>query len=79
MVARGGGGTDFNPPFNLFNDYSDDLENVQAFIYFTDGWGEVKAEVEPDVPVIWCITENSSYADKIPFGEKVFVNTAEFY
>ena len=79
LVARGGGGTDFNPPFNLLNDYSDDLENVQAFIYFTDGWGEVKAEVEPDVPVIWCITENSSYADRIPFGEKVFVNTAEFY
>jgi hypothetical protein len=39
----------------------------------------IGAEVEPDVPVIWCITENSSYADRIPFGEKVFVNTAEFY
>ena len=42
--VRGGGGTHFDPPFNLFNEHSDDVDDVCAFLYFTDGWGEVSAD-----------------------------------
>jgi len=79
LKVRGGGGTWFDPPFNLFNDYSEDVEEVQAFVYFTDGWGTVDAEVEPCVPVVWCVTEESSYAEELPFGEVVYVDTAGLY
>ena len=74
LEARGGGGTEFNPPFNLFNEWSDEVENVQAFIYFTDGYGKVDADVEPDVPVIWCVTDESEYSKDLPFGEVLYVS-----
>ena len=79
LRARGGGGTRFDPPFNWFNDYSDDVEDVQAFIYFTDGWGDVSADVEPSIPVIWCVTEESYYAERLPFGEVIYVDTSTLY
>mgnify|MGYP003131889938 FL=1 len=80
LEVRGGGGTDFDPPFNLFNNYSDDVEEVCAFIYFTDAYGEVDAKVEPSVPVIWAITHNGyEYDPKFPFGENVYVNVSEFH
>ena len=79
LRARGGGGTRFDPPFNLFNDYSDDVEDVQVFIYFTDGWGDVSADVKPSVPVIWCVTEESYYAERLPFGEVIYVDTSTLY
>jgi len=73
LEVRGGGGTRFDPPFNLFNDYTDDSENVQAFVYFTDGFARVSEEVEPDVPVFWCVTERSLYSEGLPFGELIYV------
>ena len=80
LEVRGGGGTDFDPPFNLFNDHSDDVDNVCAFIYFTDAYGEVDAKVEPSVPVIWAITHNGYEFDpQFPFGENVYVNVSEFH
>jgi len=80
LEVRGGGGTDFDPPFNLFNDHSDDVDNVCAFIYFTDAYGEVDAKVEPSVPVIWAITHNGyEYDPNFPFGENVYVNVSEFH
>ena len=79
LRVRGGGGTHFDPPFNLFNDYSDDVEDVQAFIYFTDGWGDVSADVEPSIPVVWCVTEESYYAERLPFGEVIYVDTSTLY
>ena len=79
LTYRGGGGTRFDPPFNLFNEYTDDTEDVIAFLYFTDGFASVSAEVEPDVPVIWALSEGSnSYYSKsyhdYPFGEKVYID-----
>lgn len=79
LKVRGGGGTRFDPPFNLFNDYTDDAHDVQAFIYFTDGWGRVEPESEPDVPVIWCLTDESFYSEGLPFGEKLYVDTSSLY
>lgn len=74
---RGGGGTRFEPPFNLFNDETEDTEDVIAFVYFTDGYCSVDAEVEPSVPVIWALSTNESYMRDYydyPFGEKVHIN-----
>jgi len=74
---RGGGGTRFEPPFNLFNDETEDTEDVIAFVYFTDGYCSVDAEVEPSVPVIWALSTNESYMRdyyKYPFGETVHIN-----
>ena len=80
LEVRGGGGTDFDPPFNLFNDHSDDVDDVCAFIYFTDAYGEVDAKVEPSVPVIWAITHTGyEYDPNFPFGENVYVNVSEFH
>lgn len=79
LTVRGGGGTSFDPPFNLFNDFSDDVDDVQAFIYFTDGEGYVSPEVEPDVPVFWCVTYKSRYSEELAFGEKIYVDTSSFY
>tara|TARA_R100001440_G_scaffold17978_2_gene30246 strand:+ start:468 stop:1835 length:1368 start_codon:yes stop_codon:yes gene_type:complete len=79
LEMRGGGGTAFDPPFNLFNDHSDDVDDVCAFIYFTDGWGMVSPDVEPDVPVVWAITdEYRSHSQEMPFGEVVHVDVRDF-
>ena len=72
---RGGGGTRFDPPFNLFNEYTEDTDEVLAFIYFTDGFGYCNAEVEPSVPVIWALTGGENYCtDDLPFGEKISID-----
>ena len=79
LKVRGGGGTSFDPPFHLFNEWSDDVEDVQAFVYFTDGFGTVEPEQEPECPVVWCVTDKSRYSENLPFGEVVYVDTADFY
>jgi len=74
---RGGGGTRFEPPFNLFNDETEDTEDVIAFVYFTDGYCSVDSRVEPSVPVIWALSTNESYMRDYydyPFGETVHIN-----
>lgn len=75
LKVRGGGGTNFDPPFNLFNKYTDDTSDVVAFAYFTDGYGDIDdADVEPDVPVFWMLTAKSSWSDRLPFGEQIYVD-----
>ena len=71
---RGGGGTRFEPPFNLFNDETDDTDDVIAFVYFTDGYCDVSADVEPNVPVIWGLSRPQSRYYEYPFGEVVEIN-----
>lgn len=60
---RGGGGTDFRPPFY-------EIENMQespvCLIYFTDGYCDLFPE-EPEYPVLWIVTENRYFTP--PFGE----------
>ncbi len=74
FTLRGGGGTRFEPPFNLFNDETDDTEDVIAFIYFTDGYCDVDASVEPNVPVIWGLSRPQANYYNLPFGEKVEID-----
>ena len=73
LNIRGGGGTRFDPAFNLYNDYTSDTDDVVAFCYFTDGEGRVSEEVEPDVPVFWLLTGDPTYYER-PFGTDVMID-----
>ncbi len=54
--------------------------DIDALIYFTDGYGKVSSEVEPDIPVFWGLTCKYLYRDetreryRIPFGELIHVD-----
>jgi len=84
MKFRGRGGTEFDPVFNLLNDFTDD-EDIDALIYFTDGECYVDEDLEPDIPVFWGITSKWVYRKEseerqdIPFGELIYVDTSDAY
>jgi hypothetical protein len=42
--------------------------------------GYVSEDVEPDVPVIWAVStyRGRSYDSEVPFGEKVYIDVANF-
>lgn len=63
--ARGGGGTDFRPPFGRLQE---DGEAPACLVYFTDMECD-RFPDEPDYPVLW-VTTNMQYASP-PFGEVV--------
>lgn len=62
-VPRGGGGTDFRPPFILANEQ---LNNIQCAIYLTDMMGSFPSE-PPPYPVMWVATTDIV----APFGETI--------
>ena len=72
--SAGTGGTEFTPPFNAFHQKLEDNEDYDAIIVFTDGWGDVDPEVEPDIPVLWVCSEKSPYSEDLPFGKVVYMN-----
>ena len=85
----GGGGTNFTPPFLLYDDYPEEVEDAVAFIYFTDGYGRVEnyvnegdvsdRNIEPNIPVLWALTNHSDYYnDKLPFGEKIYLTFNDY-
>jgi predicted metal-dependent peptidase len=82
---RGGGGTRFDPVFNLLNEYTDDAEDIRALIYFTDGWGYADADSEPNIPVFWGLTDSWLAKDEdrcreyMPFGEYIGVDCSDAY
>jgi|TARA_R100000455_G_scaffold28279_1_gene17748 predicted metal-dependent peptidase len=85
---RGFGGTQFDPVMQLVNEDTDDIDEVQALIYFTDGDCYVSPELEPNLPVYWGITQKYYFKDgapidslrrDIPFGELIYVNAEEAY
>ena len=82
---RGGGGTRFDPVFNLLNEYTDDAEDIKALIYFTDGWGYADADSEPNIPVFWGLTDSWLANDEdrcreyMPFGEYIGVDCSDAY
>jgi predicted metal-dependent peptidase len=53
FVLRGGGGTDFNPIFELVNK---DQEPPELLLYLTDGYGPAPP-TQPEYPVIWGVIE----------------------
>lgn len=66
MESKGGGGTDFRPPF----DYLDEHDiTPQCLIYLTDGYGPFP-EHPPSYPVLWVMT-----TDVVPpWGEYVRIS-----
>ncbi|MDM0116884.1 VWA-like domain-containing protein [Variovorax sp. J22R133] len=59
---HGGGGTDFNPPFNWLRDKGHEPE---CLVYLTDMYGGFPSHV--DFPVLWCATTDV----KGPIGETI--------
>lgn len=52
LKYKGGGGTEFDPVFNLV-EYTN--EQPVALVYFTDGEGSVSVK-DPGYPVVWAVT-----------------------
>lgn len=63
LKPRGGGGTDFRPPFKKIDK---DGTQIQCAIYLTDGYGPFPEKPLP-YPVLWVITTDV----KAPWGETI--------
>lgn len=76
---RGGGGTDFRPPFKYIKDHLLGKQKLGPIIYFTDGYGPFPTEKEFGLPeykdrVVWVIVGTKGYINtsvKIPFGTRI--------
>lgn len=71
LEPRGGGGTDFRPPFEYVEDNALD---PQCFVYLTDGFGEFPAENTVKYPVMWAMTSDV----EPPFGETLHLDRSSF-
>lgn len=71
FTARGGGGTDFRPPFERLRD---DGARPCCLIYFTD-LECARFPEEPDYPVLW-VTPNAGHTPP-PFGEVLLMEAAQ--
>jgi len=60
LEVAGRGGTRFEPVLELFNE----KKEFTSLIYFTDG--EASVNLKPRKPVLWVLSERSSYNDKLP-------------
>lgn len=70
LEMKGGGGTDFRPPFDWLER---NQINAKYVIYFTDGHCNSFPDRTPRYPVIWFVDGNSNFDP--PFGEVVDVTT----
>ena len=60
LEVAGRGGTRFEPVLELFNE----KKEFTSLIYFTDG--EASVNLKPRKPVLWVLSERSSYNDQLP-------------
>lgn len=67
LEPKGGGGTDFRPPFEWL---SENGMVPKCLIYFTDGQCDDFPE-EPDYPVLWAVTGSKF---EPPFGEVIYID-----
>ena len=65
LEMKGGGGTDFRPPFKMIEEEG---EEPVALIYLTDMYGAFPADEAP-FPVLWCATSK----EVAPWGETFHV------
>lgn len=65
MISKGGGGTDFRPPFEYIDKHG---LTPTCLIYLTDGYGPFPQH-PPSYPVLWCMTTDI----QPPWGEVVKV------
>lgn len=66
---KGGGGTDFRPPFKEVDKRE---MNPTCLIYLTDTYGTFP-DYPPDFPVIWCVIDSPE--GKVPWGERIDIST----
>lgn len=64
LEPKGGGGTSFRPVFDWLSDCNDDIE---ALIYFTDGYGDQSSIDAPALDTVWLTTACTDF----PFGEVI--------
>ncbi len=67
FTARGGGGTDFRPPFDWLEEKG---ITPKALVYLTDGYGPFP-ESEPNFPTMWVINNHDITP---PFGEHIILD-----
>jgi len=70
-MIMGGGGTSFTDALRWVTDEVADEHDIGAVVYFTDTWGGVDPDVEPDVPVLWAAYGKN--IRELPFGETIHV------
>jgi predicted metal-dependent peptidase len=79
--AKGGGGTDFRPVFDLIENPNSQPSTFNAqlsedppvcVVYLTDLDGTYPTK-EPEYPVLWCVPPGVGSGRKVPFGEIVAV------
>jgi hypothetical protein len=63
---RGGGGTDFNPIFDLLAQHT-----PQALVFFTDGCGDAP-DHPPSVPVLWVMADEDD-SPPVEWGARVWM------
>ncbi len=69
-VPLGAGGTNFNLYFESLNKRYSLTENIQAVIFFTDGYVEFPSQT-PETPVLWMVTEDGADDENFNFGTVV--------
>lgn len=62
LDAKGGGGTDFRPPFARARELIEQGEAIAGIIYLTDLCGDEPDEVDVPVPVLWLSTDPKATA-----------------
>lgn len=68
LQAKGGGGTDFRPPFDFLD--NSEIRPV-CLLYFTDGVCRDFPPIPPEYPVLW-VQKETKYSDWVfdpPFGD----------
>ena len=58
-LAKGGGGTDFNPAFARVQQMIDDGENIAGMVYLTDLDGPEPSKDSVHFPVLWLCTSHT--------------------
>lgn len=80
LVAKGGGGTSFFPPFVWIKDNILKKGKQPAFvIYFTDAYGDAPKSAQYGIKtyskrVLWVVTDNLD-ASNLKFGKKIYLDS----
>lgn len=82
LVAKGGGGTSFFPPFVwIQNNIIKKGKTPAFFIYFTDAYGDAPKPSQYNIRtyqkrILWVVTDNED-ASNLKFGKKIYLDKLE--
>jgi predicted metal-dependent peptidase len=69
IKAQGGGGTNFNAPFEYINEHKN-FSDTKCIIILTDGYCDFPLESITNIPTIWLITTEDI---KAPWGRSIYL------